>query len=78
MRMKRGVTLKSRMSVLMLGTALSLLAATAGADEYDDTIALFKNAGESGAFFAKTHGYAVFPTIGSRKFRSSGRKSDRF
>ena len=64
MRMKRGAPLKSRMSVLMLGAALSLLAATAGADEYDDTIALFKNAGESGAFFAKTHGYAVFPTVG--------------
>jgi lipid-binding SYLF domain-containing protein len=64
MRMKRGATLKSRMSVLMLGATLSLLAATAGSDEYDDTIALFKNAGESGAFFAKAHGYAVFPTVG--------------
>ena len=42
----------------------SLLSAPAWADEYDDTIALFKNAGESAGFFAKSYGYAVFPTIG--------------
>ena len=34
------------------------------ADEYSDTISLFKNAGESGAFFDNSYGYAVFPTIG--------------
>jgi len=38
--------------------------AQAGADEYSDTIKVFKNAGESGTFFAKSYGYAVFPTIG--------------
>jgi lipid-binding SYLF domain-containing protein len=32
---------------------------------YSDTIAVFKNAGESGAFFSKSYAYAVFPTIGS-------------
>jgi lipid-binding SYLF domain-containing protein len=56
--------MKSRISVLMLAAVLSLFAMTAGADEYDDTIAVFKKAGESAAFFAKSHGYAVFPTIG--------------
>jgi lipid-binding SYLF domain-containing protein len=56
--------MKSRTSVLMLAAVLSLFAMTAGADEYDDTIAVFKKAGESAAFFAKSHGYAVFPTIG--------------
>jgi lipid-binding SYLF domain-containing protein len=60
----KGATMKSRMSVLLLGAVLSLFAMTAAADEYDDTIAVFKKAGESGAFFAKSHGYAVFPTIG--------------
>lgn len=41
-----------------------LIALTARADEYDDTIAVFKSAGQSGSFFAKSYGYAVFPTIG--------------
>jgi lipid-binding SYLF domain-containing protein len=44
---------------------LSLLTASlAWADDYDDTIKVFKEAGESGAFFQKAYGYAVFPTIG--------------
>jgi len=34
------------------------------ADEYDDTIKVFQNAGQSGSFFKKCYGYAVFPTIG--------------
>jgi len=34
------------------------------ADSYSDTIALFKNAGESAAYFKDSYGYAVFPTIG--------------
>lgn len=42
--------------VLPFGSAL--------ADEYTDTINLFKNAGESSAFVKKSYGYAVFPTIG--------------
>ena len=42
----------------------SLISTTAWPDEYDDTIALFKNAGQSAAFFGKSYGYAVFPTIG--------------
>jgi lipid-binding SYLF domain-containing protein len=37
---------------------------TAWADEYQDTIRIFKNAGESGDFFAKSYAYAVFPTVG--------------
>ena len=43
---------------------LAMVSATAGANEYDDTISLFKNAGTSAAFFHKSYGYAVFPTIG--------------
>jgi len=34
------------------------------ANEYHDTIGLFRNAGESGSFFDKSYAYAVFPTIG--------------
>ncbi len=41
-----------------------LTASLAWADDYDDTIKVFKDAGESGAFLQKAYGYAVFPTIG--------------
>src|SRR5260370_26074778 len=34
------------------------------ADDYSDTVTLFKNAGESASFFGDCYGYAVFPTIG--------------
>jgi lipid-binding SYLF domain-containing protein len=34
------------------------------ADEYSDTISIFKQAGASGDFFNSAYGYAVFPTIG--------------
>ena len=44
--------------------ALALLSATARADEWSDTETLFKNAGESGHYFASAYGYALFPTIG--------------
>lgn len=47
--------------------AMFLLMAPFGsalADKYADTIKIFKDAGESGAFFNNAYGYAVFPTIG--------------
>jgi hypothetical protein len=45
-------------------TVLVLVNAPARADEYSDTVSLFKNAGQSGSYFNKSYGYAVFPTIG--------------
>ncbi len=54
---------------LLLVTAVSWLGASpARADSYSDTIALFKNAGESAGFFSRSYGYAVFPTIGKGGF----------
>jgi lipid-binding SYLF domain-containing protein len=44
--------------------SLMLAISPARADEYQDTINLFKNAGESSTFFKTAYGYAVFPTIG--------------
>jgi len=35
----------------------------AWADQYDETVAMFKKADESGKFFKTAYGYAVFPTI---------------
>ena len=45
---------------------MAMLAVTsvASADDYTDTMQLFKNAGESASFFSTAYGYAVFPTIG--------------
>jgi len=34
------------------------------ADRFQDTIEVFRNAGESGSFFENSYGYAVFPTVG--------------
>jgi lipid-binding SYLF domain-containing protein len=48
----------------IIGLLLALPFGGALADEYSDTISLFKNAGESGSFFDNCYGYAVFPTIG--------------
>ena len=44
--------------------SLMLPMSVAWADEYQDTINSFKNAGESSTFFKTAYGYAVFPTIG--------------
>lgn len=38
--------------------------ASAWADNYTDTIKLFRGAGASSGFFDNSYGYAVFPTIG--------------
>jgi lipid-binding SYLF domain-containing protein len=43
---------------------LSLPIQLAWADDYSDSLSSFKGAGESGAFFDKSYGYAIFPTIG--------------
>ncbi|HEY4212531.1 MAG TPA: lipid-binding SYLF domain-containing protein [Steroidobacteraceae bacterium] len=40
------------------------LSALAWADNYSDTVSLFRNAGQSAGFFGRSYGYALFPTIG--------------
>ena len=51
----------------LFGVTLALLCGSgaAYADEYDETVELFKHAGESGVFFTDCYAYAVFPTIGA-------------
>src|SRR5262245_17034149 len=53
--------------VLSFGPALG-----AADDDYDSTIKVFRDAGQSGTFFAKSYGYAVFPTIGKGGFVVGG------
>ena len=47
--------------LLLAGLALGNVAR---ADDFSDTIALFKKAGESSRYFGSSYGYAVFPTVG--------------
>ena len=62
-----------RISQLLLFLATMFAAASAAnAAGYQDTIALFKNAGESAAFFHKSYAYAVFPNIGEAGFLVGG------
>jgi lipid-binding SYLF domain-containing protein len=51
----------------LLGATFSLLLGTsvAYASKYDETVELFKHAGESAVFFNNCYAYAVFPTIGA-------------
>jgi lipid-binding SYLF domain-containing protein len=60
----------TRWALAML--AMLSLARVAVADSYKDTVELFKNAGESAAFFKNCYGYAVFPTIGKGGFIVGG------
>jgi lipid-binding SYLF domain-containing protein len=56
--------MKARLQGILIIAAIALFGGAASADNYSDTVELFKNAGESNAFFGKSYGYAVFPTIG--------------
>ena len=56
--------MRATLSGLFLALLVALPLSPALADDYDETIKVFRNAGESGKFFGSSYGYAVFPTIG--------------
>jgi len=56
--------MKIATSLLALTSAFWLGTGVAHAGKYEDTIALFKHAGESAVFFDQCYAYAVFPTVG--------------
>ena len=57
--------MKSIYRLVALSAAALLFAnVSVAADPYSSTVRLFKNAGESNAFFGSSHGYAIFPSIG--------------
>lgn len=62
--------------IALLMTSALLLVSSAWADDYESTIKVFQNAGESGNFFAKSYGYAVFPTIGKGGIGIGGAHGD--
>ena len=55
---------RNLLTFLVLAAATLAWTGPARADNYSETIKLFQDAGESKAFFGKSYGYAVFPTIG--------------
>jgi lipid-binding SYLF domain-containing protein len=62
---------------LMTMAALLLVFGQAAADDkYEETIELFKDAGESASFFGNSYGYAVFPTIGKAGIGIGGARGD--
>lgn len=65
--------MRTRISQLVVFlTAAFAAAGVANAGKYADTISLFKNAGESAAFFQHSYAYAVFPNIGEGGFVVGG------
>ena len=56
--------MKTLLKATLVFFLVSLSSQMVHADEYDDAISSFREAGESGAYFDKSIGYAVFPTIG--------------
>jgi lipid-binding SYLF domain-containing protein len=63
------------MRVFFMAAALVLAASVAAAadeKDYQETIDLFKHAGQSAAYFKDCYGYAVFPTIGKGAFIVGG------
>jgi lipid-binding SYLF domain-containing protein len=66
------MTNMNRISQLLVFLAAIFAAGAANAGKYTDTIALFKNAGESAAFFQNSYAYAVFPNIGEGGFLVGG------
>ncbi len=56
--------MKTRLHATLAFLLIGLCSHLAYADEYESAINSFREAGESGAYFEKSVGYAVFPTIG--------------
>ena len=64
--------MKRLQQFLFLSLALIAAVGVANAGKYEDTLSLFKNAGESAAFFKNSYAYAVFPNIGEGGFVVGG------
>lgn len=67
-----GLRMRQMVGLLALMPLVLFAARPVFASEYSDTIALFKNAGDSATFFSKSYAYAVFPTVGEAGFIVGG------
>jgi lipid-binding SYLF domain-containing protein len=57
-------TLFAALATAALGMFMATAQAAPDPAKYDETIALFRNAGQSGSYFHRSYAYAVFPTVG--------------
>jgi len=64
LQLRKESDMRTLKGALLAVVGLLLVSGPALADKYSETVDLFKNAGESGEFFGKSHAYAVFPTVG--------------
>jgi lipid-binding SYLF domain-containing protein len=53
-----------RITTILSAALLAFAALPAWADDYADTIKVFRGAGQSAKLFGNAYGYALFPTIG--------------
>ena len=65
-----------RTSVFVLLLSMLFSVNSALADDYSDTVELFKNAGQSADFFKTSYAFAVFPTIGKGGLGIGGAHGD--
>jgi hypothetical protein len=70
--MRRFVIMKRTIQILGLLSGMLIGAGIANAGKYENTEALFRNAGESSAFFQTSYAYALFPNIGEGAFVVGG------
>lgn len=63
---------KSWLAACLVVLTLSSCVSTQVDEPFDNTVELFRQAGQSGEFFDTAYGYAVFPTIGQAGFVVSG------
>ena len=56
--------MKLKFTMLTLVATMMFATVAAHADEYDDAIATFKKSEQTAKYFGKSHGYAIFPTVG--------------
>jgi lipid-binding SYLF domain-containing protein len=68
--------MKTILRACLLSAGLGLFAGIALADEYSDTVKLFRDAGQSKGTFSSAYGYAVFPTIGKGGLGIGGAHGD--
>lgn len=72
----RGMSKFRLIAGIPVALVLLLFTALATADTYSEALHSFQSAGESGGYFGKSYGYALFPTIGKAGFGIGGAYGD--
>ena len=68
--------MKLVLRILGIALCFTLSSGLARAGSDSETVALFKNAGQSATYYAASYGYAVFPNIGKAGFGIGGARGE--